>query len=226
MVSVLTEGAPMSTSLTQQLQDQNQAARAMTPPQVQLVMDRATDELGASGLADSALAVGDVAPDFTLPDAHGSKVSLSELLDAGPVVLAFYRGNWCPYCNTQLIALQDALPELNAAGATLVAISPQVPDGSLTATEKHQLTFPVLSDVGNVVADAYRLTFTLPDSLQQLYQGFGIDLLAANADATFRLPLPATFVIAADRTITWRFVQADYTKRADPADIMKAIPAI
>lgn len=213
-------------TLTAQLKAQNDQARARLPQESLAVMDDATSTLAASGITDTSLAVGAAAPDFTLPGVNGEQVSLAKLLTDGPVVLAFYRGGWCPYCNLELRALQAALADITAAGATLVAISPQLPDNSLSTAEKLELAFPVLSDVGNVVAREYGLVFSLPEDLRSVYDGFGIDLPAANGDQTFELPVPATFVIDRDGSVAWRFVDPDYTHRGDPADVLAAVKAL
>lgn len=213
-------------TLTAQLKAQNDQARARLPQESLAVMDDATSTLAASGITDTSLAVGAAAPDFTLPGVDGEQVSLAKLLTDGPVVLAFYRGGWCPYCNLELRALQAALADITAAGATLVAISPQLPDNSLSTAEKLELAFPVLSDVGNVVAREYGLVFSLPEDLRSVYDGFGIDLPAANGDQTFELPVPATFVIGRDGSVAWRFVDPDYTHRGDPADVVAAVKAL
>lgn len=216
----------MADDLAQVLQQQNEAARANLPATSLQVMDAATAELAASGLAERSLAVGADAPDFTLPDATGGEVTLSSLLADGPVVVSFYRGGWCPYCSTELRTLQTRLPEIAAAGGRLVAVSPQTPDNSLSTAEKLALAFPVLSDVGNAVARAYGLVFRLPENLRDLYTGWGLDLPAANGDRSFELPLPATFVIAADGKVVWRFADADYTTRAEPDDVLAALRAL
>lgn len=216
----------MSGSLAEQLREQNEANRERMPAETLAVLDQATAEVAASGIAGASLGVGAEVPDFELPDATGNKVSLSSLLAKGPVVLAFYRGGWCPYCSTELRALQGKLPEITAAGATLVAISPQTPDASLSSAEKLELAFPVLSDAGNAVADSFGLVFTLPEALRTVYARFGIDLPAANGDDTFRLPIPATYVLAADGTVAWRFADPDYTKRAEPDDVIAALSAL
>ncbi len=213
-------------TLTAQLKAQNDQARARLPQESLAVMDDATSTLAASGITDTSLAVGAAAPDFTLPGVDGEQVSLAKLLTDGPVVLAFYRGGWCPYCNLELRALQAALADITAVGATLVAISPQLPDNSLSTAEKLELAFPVLSDVGNVVARQYGLVFSLPEDLRSVYDGFGIDLPAANGDQTFELPVPATFVIGRDGSVAWRFVDPDYTHRGDPADVLAAVKAL
>lgn len=216
----------MTTSLSQQLKEQNDAGRARFPAETLAVMDRATAEVASSGIAGSSLGLGAKVPDFELPDASGTQVSLSALLAKGPVVLSFYRGGWCPYCSTELRALQAKLAEINAAGATLVAVSPQTPDASLSTAEKLELAFPVLSDEGNQVAESFGLVFSLPEALREVYAGFGLDLPAANGDDTFRLPIPATYVIRADGTVAWRFADADYTKRAEPDDVLAALAAL
>ena len=216
----------MMASLSQQLKEQNTSGRARLAPDVLSVIDEATAHLASSGLVEASLNVGEIAPDFALPVAAGAMISLSSLLIKGPVVLAFYRGGWCPYCSTELRALQAKLPEITAAGATLVAISPQTPDNSISTAEKFQLAFPVLSDQGNVVAESFGLVFSLPESLRELYRGFGYDLPAVNGDATFRLPLPATYVIDSNGVIAWRFADADYTKRAEPDDVIAILEAL
>ncbi|MDE3205089.1 MAG: AhpC/TSA family protein [Acidobacteriota bacterium] len=189
-------------------------------------MDGATAALESSGLAQRSLAVGALAPDFALPDATGRRVALTSLLAEGPVVLSFYRGGWCPYCSTQLRALQTRLADIAEAGGRLVAVSPQTPDHSLSTAEKLELAFPVLSDVGNIVARTYGLVFSLPEDLREVYAGFGLDLPAANGDDTFELPMPATFVVGTDGKVTWRFVDSDYTRRAEPDDVIDALRSL
>jgi peroxiredoxin len=176
-------------------------------------------EIEASGVAPG-LAVGDQAPDFTLLDSLGSSVTMSELLTNGPVVLTFYRGEWCPYCNVQLRHLEQALPNFRKFDATLVAVSPQSPDHALSLTEKHDLTFPVLSDVDQDVARAYRVQFTLSGDLEDLQVNvFRNDPGMQNANGTRSLPVPATFVIDRQGVVQGAFVNADWRVRVDPADV-------
>jgi peroxiredoxin len=177
----------------------------------------------AAGLASRALGTGDQAPNFTLPDATGRPQTLAHLLENGPVVLTFYRGNWCPYCNVQLRAYQQALPKLANYGATLVAVSPQTPDStSLTANEK-ELTFPVLSDVGNQVARQYGLAYGVGTEVADTLRSVGIDLAAHNGTDDDELPLTATFVIDTDGAIIWAEVIANFKDRPDPAAILTAL---
>jgi len=184
-------------------------------------------ELIASGLRASAFKEGDAAPDFALPDTHGRVVALQTLLDGGPVVISFYRGAWCPFCNLELRGLQRVLPQIEQMGASLVAISPQLPDHSLSTEEKNQLTFPVLSDVGNVVAKRFGIVFTLPAALVQAYQAMGRDLVEINGEAgAGQLPIPATFVLDKSGVIRLAFVEEDWSKRLDPEIVLDTLRLI
>ncbi len=213
----------ISNSLTAKLEAQKAGFLEQAPGEVVAVMEKTAEELEQSRLADGSLKVGDRAPDFELPNAKGGSVSLSEKLKDGPVVLNFYRGDWCPYCNLELRAFQAALPEFEAKGASLVAISPQTPDSSLTTVEKRDLAYDVLSDVGNKVSRDYGLVFALAEELRPIYQQFGIDIPAYNGDGTFELPVPATYVVGQDGKIAYAFVNTDYTKRAEPSEVLQAI---
>ena len=187
-------------------------------------MDRATDELVASGIRSKALQVGDSVQDFILMDAHGQPVRLRALLEAGPVVLSFYRGGWCPYCNIELQGLERILAELKGTGASLLAISPQLPDNSLCTEVKNSLHFPLLSDVGNVVAKRFGIVFELPDELLALYKGSQHELAKMNGPTGGReLPIQATFILDRTGTVRLSFVDEDYTKRMDPDTILETL---
>jgi peroxiredoxin len=190
------------------------------------VMDRidaAINEIEASGMA-AGLSEGDEAPDFTLPDQLGRSVSLRERLSTGPVVLAFYRGEWCPFCNLQVRALQAALPAIEARGASLLAVSPQAPDHALSIVEKAGLGFEVLSDVDQTVIQAYRLQFTAPADLQDvIINVFQTDLREHTADGSWRLPVPAVFVVDRAGIVRAAHVSADFRRRMEPADIIAAL---
>ncbi|MGO8950268.1 MAG: peroxiredoxin-like family protein [Ktedonobacterales bacterium] len=159
-------------------------------------------------------------PDFTLPDALGRPFAVAEALANGPVVLTFYRGEWCPYCNLQLPAYQATMPDITKLGASLIAISPQTPDHSLSMAEKHALSFAVLSDVGNVVARQFGLVFQYDDASREFVSGRGLDLARWNGDATWELPVPATYIISQDGVIRMAFVDPDYRHRLDRADLL------
>lgn len=168
--------------------------------------------------------VGERAPDFRLPNPRGREISLKELLEKGPVVLTFYRGEWCPICNLQLAALQRALPEIQAAGASLAAISPQSLDHAVSMAEKADLGFELLSDVKQETIRAYRLQFTMPPEVQNIYTGiFGLDISKQNADGSWNLPVPGTFVIDQDGIVRTRHVTADFTRRMEPEDVVAAL---
>ena len=172
----------------------------------------------------NALEVGQKAPDFKLPSADGKSVSLAELLEKGPVVVTFYRGSWCPYCNLQLRALQARLGDINALGAELVAVSPQVPDDSLTKDEIGEMDFIVLSDQSAKVASEYGVAWEVPEYLlEHMKVDRGLDLEAINNGNANILPIPATYVIGQDAVVTWRFVDVDYRTRSEPQDIIDAL---
>ncbi len=203
-------------------------------PQAPPAAPPATDVAGppvavsADQAANRALGVGDRAPDFALPDAMGQTVRLETLLVDGPVVLTFYRGAWCPYCNTQLRDYQEALAQFEAAGARLVAVSPQSPDSSVSMAERNDLAYSVLSDAGGRVSSAYGLLFRVDDQTRARYQAVGVDLeryhgAAPGTDAAWALPVPATYVIDRSGTIRAAFVEADYTQRASPRQVLDAL---
>nr|SCO70314.1 Reductase [Streptomyces argillaceus] len=213
-------------TLNAELRGLYEARHQRIPAEADAIMKRAGEELAASGQAERALAVGAHAPRFTLPSATGRTVSLDALLTDGPVVLTFYRGAWCPYCNIALRSLQQHHADITRRGARLVALSPQIPDESLSLTEKHELAFDVLSDVGSDTAKQYGLAFDLPADLAAVYDKLGFDLQRVNGGHARTLPLPATYVIDRDGTVRWAFVDTDYTTRAEPADILAALDAL
>lgn len=195
------------------------------PASVIATMDRATGELIASGAAERALQAGDYAPDFTLPAHDGTQVSLHALLARGPLIISFYRGVWCPYCNMELQALQAALPAFRDAGASLIAISPQTRPNSRKSVQTNGLDFPILSDAHNQVAQAFGLRFALPDYLVELYKSLRNDLPGFNGDDSWTLPMPGRFVIGQDGMIRYAEVNPDYTRRPEPADMLPAVRA-
>ena len=186
-------------------------------------MRRATAELIESGQAQRAKKAGDIAPDFTLNDPDGKEVSSRDLLAKGPLVVSFYRGVWCPFCNLELQALQAALPEITARGASVVAVSPQTAANSRRSQRENKLEFPILSDVKSEVAHAFGIRFALPDYLVATYKSFGNNLAIVNDDPAWVLPMPARYVIGTDGIIAYSEVNPDYTHRPDPSELLPVL---
>ena len=172
----------------------------------------------------NAIKIGQKAPGFELPNPEGKSILLDVLLEKGPVVITFYRGNWCPYCNLQLRALQAKLDDIHALGATLVAISPQVPDGSLTKDEISNMDFTVLSDQDAKVALQYGVAWEVPEFLaEHMRVGRKLDLEKINNGNGNILPIPATFILGQDGVVTWSYVNVDYRTRSEPDEIIEAL---
>ena len=192
------------------------------PENVRLDHQRGIEDLRQSGILDSAINIGDTAPEFKLPNAVGSKISLYDTLLAGPVVLVWYRGGWCPYCNLQLQHIQKKLEEIEAAGGQVIAISPELPDKTMTTKERHMLEYQVLSDVDNNVADNYRLAYSVPDYVVDHYD-LSVTLNEYNGNDSKRLPLAATYIIARSGVVEYAFLDADYKNRASPEEIITVL---
>ena len=180
----------------------------------------------STGIAEKSISKGNAFPAFDLPNADSESRTLNTFLSNGPLVISFYRGAWCPYCNLEINALQKRLPDIIAAGGQLVAISPQTPDKSVDQISNTQLTFEVLSDVGNKLAKDCGLVFTLPESLRPIYQAWQIDIPGHNGDDSFELPVPATFIIDAEGVIRYAFADMDYTKRLEPDIIIEQLNSL
>lgn len=210
-------------SLQDQIAEYKAGFVKKAPENVQTLMKQATQNLSETGIVDKVPKVSEKLLPFSLPNQNGETVSLESLLEEGPVVLTFYRGGWCPYCNLELKAFQDQLANIKAAGASLVAITPELPDVSLTTAEKNELEFSVLSDVNSEYAKSLGLVFSLAEELRPIYLSFGIEVEKHNGEGQFDLPLAASFVIAKDGTIASAFVDADYTKRQEPAELVEVL---
>jgi peroxiredoxin len=173
------------------------------------------------------LAIGNPAPDFTLSNPYKQPIALHDKLAQGPVVLSFFRGDWCPVCNLQLQALQRALPEIRQAGASLVTVTPQSLTYTLSFQEKAALEFDVLSDVDQSVMRAYRVQFAMPEKVKDIYLGvFALDLGEQNTDGSWNLPVPGTFIIDRQGIIRKRHVTADFTRRMEPDDVLEALESL
>lgn len=184
------------------------------------------EELRADFALERAVNVDETAPNFSLLDAAGKSITLKDLLRSGPVVLTFYRGAWCPYCNIQLRAYQSILPQISALGARLVAISPQLPDNSLDTVNKNALTFDVLSDVGNDVARRYGLVYSLAEEIRSALRSNNKALPSINGDESWELPVPATYVIARDRRVALAYIEVDYRKRLEPEALLTCLKSL
>ncbi|NWA41073.1 AhpC/TSA family protein [Pseudomonas reactans] len=196
------------------------------PPEIHPIMARATAELIASGQAERAVKVGDRAPAFLLQDENNQPISSAELLAKGPLVVTFYRGAWCPYCNMELQAINEVLPEIQALNGSVVAISPQTQPNSRKAVRNNQLSFPVLSDVNGEIAAAFGLRFRLPDYLIELYANLKNDLPLINDDPSWTLPMPARYVIGQDGVVLYAEVNPDYTQRPDPSELLPVLKQV
>ena len=210
-------------SLKAQIDAYNVQKDAKLPADVLALMNTTNEELIAQHIKDNALQIGQKVENFSLANHKGENIELADLLKKGPVIISFYRGGWCPYCNLELKALNDYLPQFKTQSAQLIAISPQLPDETLSTAQKNDLEFDVLSDVSNKVAEQFGLLFTLDERIQALYTQFGIDFEHYYGDKSFKLPLPATYVINQEGVITYAFLNEDYTLRAEPTDIMAAL---
>ena len=193
------------------------------PYSVVEAMHRATAELKKSGASERALKVGARAPGFELQDSQGEPVSSEKLLAQGPLIVSFYRGVWCPYCNMELKALERTLDQYKAAGANLVAISPQTRSNSRKSVTTNNVTFPILNDLNNKTAKEFGLVFTMPDYLREVYKLASIDLAVFNDDPSWTLPMPSRYVIGPDSEILYADVNPDYTRRPEPKELLSAL---
>ncbi|KRF04820.1 alkyl hydroperoxide reductase [Paenibacillus sp. Soil766] len=210
-------------SLKEQLEQAKSGFIARVPVDAQTQIFRHIAEQLQEGRVNG-LQVGDTAPNFDLINPLGELITLYDELAKGPVVLTFYRGSWCPFCNIQLRAYQEILPDIHELGAQLLAISPQSPDNSLTQKEKEQLTFQVLSDPDGLVADRYQLMFEMPDYLQHTFKHFlGRDLAVFNETDRWILPIPGIFLLDRERVVRYAHVSPDFMTRLEPQELISQL---
>jgi peroxiredoxin len=228
---------PHSTDLQTSLDNITTRTRALVQPSRLAITDEAVQALFLTGIEDRVLPIGALAPTFDLPDAAATTltnataantrlVHSTDLLGIGPLIVLFFRGRWCPYCMTQLEAWQAAFPAVREKGALLVAISPQLPRQNDFTAQHHNITFPLLTDAGSVLADAFRVAYTVPEPMQQHYRSIMINIPFINGDQgpnTWRLPIPATFAIAPSGKITFAEAHADHRVRPDPKDVLATL---
>jgi peroxiredoxin len=204
------------------LDEKKEAFELKADDQKKKVYKEGIESVKNSGVLEQAKNTGDIAPNFTLNNALGEPVELNEYLKKGKVILTWYRGGWCPYCNLTLHQLQEELPNFTANGATLIALTPELPDKSLSTAEKHNLGFEVLSDVGNKVAREYGVVFKLTDEVAEIYNE-SFDLEGYNGDSSNELPLAATYIINEQGEIIYAFLDADYRNRAEPSELTQIL---
>ena len=209
-------------SLSQQLAAlKAQSVQKKSPERIS-IENRAETELKAQQLPQKGLKVGDRFPDFELPNAFGENVSLKDFLRKGSLVINFYRGNWCPYCNLELRALHRAMEDIQQCGANLLAISPETPDKGQQTIAKHELQFEVLSDTQNSLAKQIGIAYEIPDYLMNVYEKFGLNLKKHNASDKNEIPIPATYVVDKNGIVQYAFMNEDYTVRAEISEIIEA----
>jgi peroxiredoxin len=210
--------------LQDQLDQITANTRNLVQPERLEISERAVAELYAAGIEDRILPVGSMAPEFALPDAGGRIIRSADLLALGPLVINFFRGRWCPYCVTELETWRDLYGAVRKRGALLVGISPQtVRQNDFTAVQ-HGLGFPVLTDAGCQIAAQFGLAYAVAPSQQQYYRSILVNIPLVNGDASWRLPLPATYILGRDGTVLFAAAHADFRVRPEPRDVLDAIP--
>src|SRR5438552_9109383 len=210
-------------SLREQFAERKELIAKYVPPEVQAIHSRAVAELQQQRTVESALAVGTKAPAFELNDHNGKLVSSTELLTKGRLIICFFRGRWCPFCVGQLEAMNLLVQEIQAAGASLIAISPQTVQQSFFMADQHKLQFPLLSDMGNDLARQFGVVYRVPEFQQAVYRRAFINLPLANGDESWELPIPATYLVERDGTVIYASSNPDYTERPEPGEILSAV---
>ena len=213
------------TALQDQLDEITANTRNLVQAERMAVGERAVAELFASGIEEKILPVGATAPEFALNDVTGRLVRSQDLLALGPLVIKFFRGRWCPYCVTELEAWRDLYPALRERGALVVGISPQTQRQNDFTASQHAVPFPLLTDAGCAVAEQYGLVWTAPDYLRRYYRGILLNVPFVNGDESWRLPLPATYVLSPEGKVLYAEAHADFRVRPEPEDVLRALPA-
>lgn len=190
------------------------------------IMADFTAKLRNDKIDQKALKVGETFPEFSLQSTSGRSLGMQELMGEKGLVITFYRGSWCPYCNTELKKLKMSYPDFQARGFNLVAIAPEKLSGLITTSRKHELNFPLLSDTGNELARKISIAFALEDDIRRVYEGFGIDLKKSNLDERYELPVPATYVLDSEGKVLYRFLDVDYKQRVSHKDLLEHMPVL
>ena len=213
-------------SLQDELDRLTTLIRNETSPRLLQVLDTFVEDLRRRQVSQRSVSVGEAAPNFTLYDQYRRPVTLYEVLNEGPVILKFYRGGWCPYCNLELKALHHARPEIEYSGAQLLAITPESPENIVQTVRKGALDYRVLHDVNSEVARAFGIAVNLSEYMRAFYRSLGLNLSLRNADVIVRLPLPATYLIHPNYSVQYAFVDEDYTQRAEVADVLASLKRV
>lgn len=211
------------TDLATQIQQFNIELATQVPQEVLDTFGKSIEDLETKNIEEKSIKIGETIPNFSLKNAKNEVVNSSDILKNGKMIIAFYRGSWCPYCNLELKALQEKTAEFKEKNTTLVAISPQSPDNSLTFIEKHNLTFEVLTDKDNIFAKQLGIVFELQDFVLPYYHALGIDLTNFNKNNDNSLPIPAVFVVNEDGKIIYKFADANYMNRIDIDELIKTL---
>jgi peroxiredoxin len=214
-----------TTSLQDQLDEITANTRHLVQAERLAISERAVEELFATGIEERILPVGATAPDFALKDSHGKVLRTADLLELGPLVVKFFRGRWCAYCMTELETWRDLYEDLRERGGLLVVVGPQLERQSDFMVGHHRLPFPVLSDPGNKVAEQFGIVYTLPETMRDYYKSILVNMPFVNGDQSWRLPLPATYVIGQDRRVLFAEAHADFRVRPEPGDVLAAVDA-
>ena len=224
-------------SLNSNIRETIQMFRDTLPPELNTMIEAGAGEISALDIVEKALKVGDKAPEFELLAHDGEPRKLTDYLQDGPLVLTFYRGIWCPYCNLQLAAYNERIEEIKAAGANLVAVTPEQSDAKQVFLDSdapkeakdtmfENPSFDVLFDESSKLGEAFGLTFKLPEAHAKFFELINLDVERANGDGSLTFPDPATYIIGTDGLIKWAFVPNNYRKRAEPEEIIQQLKTL
>lgn len=213
------------TPLQDQLDEITSNTRKLVQAERMAVGERAVEELFATGIEERILPVGATAPEFALKDSNGKVLRTADLLSFGPLVIKFFRGRWCPYCMTELEAWRDLYGQIRERGAVMVAIGPQIQRQSDFMVGQHGLPFPVLTDTNNEIAEKFGLVYTVPEYHRNYYLSILVNIPFMNGETSWRLPLPALYVVGKDRKVLYAEAHADFRVRPEPEEALAAVLA-
>lgn len=210
-------------SLAQQIEALQEQIASQLPATISQAFEASISSLKKQGLEEKSLQVGDKFPDFSLTNSKSESVTLTQQLSKGQVLIAFFRGSWCPYCNLELKALQDSISIFADNTCSLLAISPQAPQHNADLQQSHQLDFEILQDKDNALAKQLGISFSLSDELNSIYRSLGIDLAQFNENEAQELPLPAVYLLGKDQVIKYRYTDSNYMNRVNLEELKNAV---